>query len=56
MANRNARKQSAMRGPPGDSRYAKKIKRKCGKGAIEPRWQWWLERKLATTSPLGGVE
>jgi len=26
------------------SKYAKKNARKCGRGRIDPRWMWWLER------------
>lgn len=26
------------------SKYAKKIKRKLGRGKVDPRWMWWLER------------
>lgn len=29
------------------SRYQKKLRRKFGKGAIDPRWMWWLERPEA---------
>jgi hypothetical protein len=26
------------------SKYAKKIARKHGKGRVDPRWMWWMER------------
>lgn len=26
------------------SRYQKKLRRKFGKGPVDPRWMWWLER------------
>lgn len=26
------------------SPYALKIRRKLGRGAVDPRWQWWAER------------
>lgn len=38
------------------SRFAKKVERKRAKGAIDPRWMWWFERKWETnTSPLPGA-
>jgi hypothetical protein len=29
------------------SKYAKKIARKLGRGSVDPRWMWWLERPQA---------
>lgn len=26
------------------SKYAKKIRRKLGKGKVDQRWMWWVER------------
>ena len=26
------------------SKYAKKIRRKLGRGKVDPRWMWWIER------------
>ncbi len=41
---------------PGKSKYAKKIRRKCGNGTVDPRWMWWLEgeksRRIATVVGL----
>lgn len=26
------------------SRYASKVRRKHGRGRVEPEWMWWMER------------
>jgi hypothetical protein len=36
--------ESATGRPQGKSLYALKIQRKIGRGRVDPRWQWWLER------------
>jgi len=36
------------------SKYAKKIIRKFGKGEIDPKWMWWLERS-EQKAPLPGT-
>ena len=28
----------------GRSKYARKMRRKLGRGKVDPRWMWWLER------------
>jgi len=38
----------------GNSKYAKKLRLKRGRGEVSPRWMWWLEgatpRRFAITS------
>jgi hypothetical protein len=29
------------------SKYQKKLRRKLGRGTVDPRWMWWLERHEA---------
>jgi len=36
----------------GNSKYAKKLQRKRGRGRIEPGWQWWFFRGTPEESAI----
>lgn len=37
--------------PKGKSKYAKKLARKLGRGRVDPRWMWWLDRAQTERTP-----
>lgn len=44
LLKKKARKAARMNNPGAKSKYQRKITRKCGRGSVSPRWQWWMER------------